>query len=317
MSGTTSSRAAERRQVQSALALTTMAAAVVHEEARQGLSVFDAGRPMHDHEVRAGIRFGDIDAVQAQTVERITTAQAAVWAAAEQELLAAVREAATTPEATLLLAELASHRSGPGLPLDRVLDDALEQVLVQLQAAQMASVALVLDEARSQGVPAGLLPAVRDLRPSALEVAGLRAAALGLVEEPVSRLLSVARVTARARPVDGSVSALVDELASVLPGVSRAGAEDLARQAATRAVGQGRAAVGRGGPVPSRVYASELLDGRQCGPCEAVDGREYASLEEALVDYPAAGGYVHCEGGPRCRGTLVFVWDEAVASVSG
>jgi hypothetical protein len=49
-----------------------------------------------------------------------------------------------------------------------------------------------------------------------------------------------------------------------------------------------------------------LLDTNTCGPCMANDGREYGSLEAAARDY-ASGGFVACEGGPRCRGTLVLV----------
>jgi hypothetical protein len=55
--------------------------------------------------------------------------------------------------------------------------------------------------------------------------------------------------------------------------------------------------------------ASELLDDRTCDPCEAVDGTVFESLEEAEAAY-ASGGYVDCEGGPNCRGTLVAIYPE-------
>jgi hypothetical protein len=58
------------------------------------------------------------------------------------------------------------------------------------------------------------------------------------------------------------------------------------------------------------VYeASEILDERTCGPCEAVDGNIYEDLSDAEADY-SSGGYVDCEGGPNCRGTLVAVYPE-------
>jgi hypothetical protein len=38
-----------------------------------------------------------------------------------------------------------------------------------------------------------------------------------------------------------------------------------------------------------------------------IDGTDYPDLETAQKDYPA-GIYRQCEGGARCRGTLVFVW---------
>jgi hypothetical protein len=65
---------------------------------------------------------------------------------------------------------------------------------------------------------------------------------------------------------------------------------------------------------PSQIYASELLDANCCSPCIAEDGRQFESLEEAARSYPT-GGYRNCEGGPRCRGTLVAVYDEAAPTV--
>lgn len=67
------------------------------------------------------------------------------------------------------------------------------------------------------------------------------------------------------------------------------------------------------GGRPARVYASELLDGNTCANCAAVDGREYATMAEAEADYPT-GGHAECLGGPRCRGTLVAVYDESPAT---
>lgn len=54
-------------------------------------------------------------------------------------------------------------------------------------------------------------------------------------------------------------------------------------------------------------YSSEILDVATCGPCTDVDGTEYPDLSAAEQDY-AAGGYVECAGGPRCRGTLVATY---------
>jgi hypothetical protein len=68
----------------------------------------------------------------------------------------------------------------------------------------------------------------------------------------------------------------------------------------------GRVAAAQTVSEPVVPFASELLDTNTCGPCMANDGREYGSLEAAARDY-ASGGFVACEGGPRCRGTLVLV----------
>lgn len=69
----------------------------------------------------------------------------------------------------------------------------------------------------------------------------------------------------------------------------------------------GRFAVLRAAPTGS-YHASELLDHNTCKPCSAIDGHEFATLDDAEQAYPA-GGYVSCQGGGRCRGTLVTVWD--------
>lgn len=88
---------------------------------------------------------------------------------------------------------------------------------------------------------------------------------------------------------------------------SRASLDDYARTAAQGADGLGRQAGAAAIDARPRIYASELLDGATCGPCSMVDGAEYETLERAMADYPT-GTYRACEGGPRCRGTLVFVW---------
>jgi hypothetical protein len=55
---------------------------------------------------------------------------------------------------------------------------------------------------------------------------------------------------------------------------------------------------------PKTIYASELLDANTCTRCNSIDGEEWSTLASAEESYPI-GGYVDCEGGLRCRGTLV------------
>ena len=55
-------------------------------------------------------------------------------------------------------------------------------------------------------------------------------------------------------------------------------------------------------------YASERNDRNACGPCRDIDDRQFASLADAFLAYPN-GGYVHCEGGIRCRGGVIPVWE--------
>jgi hypothetical protein len=80
-----------------------------------------------------------------------------------------------------------------------------------------------------------------------------------------------------------------------------------AGDAAAQAHGLGRLGAGAVMPEAKAQYASELLDRNTCGPCSLVDGHEYSSVVAARADYPF-GQYRNCEGGPRCRGTVVLVW---------
>lgn len=92
--------------------------------------------------------------------------------------------------------------------------------------------------------------------------------------------------------------------------------------ALTSAQNEGRLATMLAGPVAS-LYASEVMDKRTCKPCSRINGRFLGVTDDistpARVDqvYPN-GGYAECEGGVRCRGTVVAVWrPETVSGTVG
>ncbi|MBH1939131.1 hypothetical protein I5Q34_33565, partial [Streptomyces sp. AV19] len=63
--------------------------------------------------------------------------------------------------------------------------------------------------------------------------------------------------------------------------------------------------------APRAVYeATEVLDANTCGPCTDIDGVQFETLAAARAAY-GAGPYRQCEGGIRCRGTVVARWDSA------
>jgi hypothetical protein len=99
-------------------------------------------------------------------------------------------------------------------------------------------------------------------------------------------------------------SAVGDHLAALSP----AYLSDMLGGALTQAQNQGRMLVFQ--QAPGTYHSSELLDQNTCEPCASVDGTDYDSLDDAESDYPT-GGYAECAGGPRCRGTIVVVYDEA------
>lgn len=56
-------------------------------------------------------------------------------------------------------------------------------------------------------------------------------------------------------------------------------------------------------------YATERNDPNRCGPCGTIDETQFATLAAAMAAYPT-GGFRDCEGGVRCRGGVVPVWDQ-------
>lgn len=78
------------------------------------------------------------------------------------------------------------------------------------------------------------------------------------------------------------------------------------------ALNSARIATFENGPVGA-LYGHEVNDSNTCGPCRQVNGRWLGNTDQmatVLLSYPegAYGGYVHCEGGSRCRGTIFGVW---------
>ncbi len=68
---------------------------------------------------------------------------------------------------------------------------------------------------------------------------------------------------------------------------------------------------------PTAIYASAILDNNVCVPCAQTDGQYYQSLADAEIDFPS-GGNADCEGGPRCRCSLIAVYEAGdVQTVEG
>ena len=99
-------------------------------------------------------------------------------------------------------------------------------------------------------------------------------------------------------------------IAAAVASSSAAGTLDVSRQSvyATTAAARAAQATAPGMPPVARVYASELLDTATCKACAAIDGKTYASVDDAHGEYNTHGGYMGCLGGLRCRGTLVIVY---------
>lgn len=138
----------------------------------------------------------------------------------------------------------------------------------------------------------------------------------------ISRIGSFARVTARSLATrltsmvsrSAVVAAQSSDNGNTVAAAADAPLADAAVRsevaaAMTAAQNMGRVAVLAVAPAAA-YYAAESLDKNTCSPCSGIDGTLFASLREAQAAYPA-GGYINCQGGGRCRGTMISVWQSA------
>lgn len=75
------------------------------------------------------------------------------------------------------------------------------------------------------------------------------------------------------------------------------------------AVNAGRFATFAAGPLGS-LYATEVMDASTCPACAEVDGRFICNTDDLAPLYKLypLTGYINCEGGIRCRGSVTGVW---------
>lgn len=304
------------------LALLDAEVALLEELDARGIVPADARRQPTAGELRAGVRFSELDRIVEEAAQLVARKADRVRTALLDGLAEVLSPAMGEEDPYVALArlvELADPTHPEALPgLRQLIDDVSAEIEADLLEAARQGGAQVLDEATRQGLPARLLPDVDPIDDTVRAAA--KAAAQRVATQPVTRLLGVALEAGQraAQRADASGYDVVADAIDAAESTPADGTVDQARQAANSAHGLGRTNVAKAAPEPREVYASELLDRNTCGPCGEIDGRTYVNLEAALVDYPGAGGYVECEGGARCRGTLVLVWDtESTPTLDG
>ncbi len=163
-----------------------------------------------------------------------------------------------------------------------------------LQPFADAEFSAALDEARRAGHVAEAA-----IREATLNAVASRAHA---VETMLVRGLSVSAARSAVQHAgDG------DGVATDLTGLSDAFATDNLSGAVSMTRNEARMdAMDVAYPSGTTFYASELMDHRTCVVCEAWNGHDFASLEDAVSQYPS-GGNQDCLGGVKCRGTIVAV----------
>lgn len=298
------------------LFVTRLALEVIIEESAQGWSFPGASRPLFTHEVTAHTRFGDLDDASTAAARAITGVTDPLWSSVLDDLLSDLLDNSDSPTDTAR--RLADLRGGSGVlkGYTTKIEDAAAAIYQASLTARHEWAKHTLTEAIAQGVNPGLLPDTNRLVPNARERDYLRLRAEEVAQHPLTRMLDVAnRVVTSKNLLEVDPAGLVDEIADELRNTPHDGTNDLGRQLVHDAGNQGRAQVATSAPKPKYVYGSELLDTNTCGPCAEVDGKRWETIEAASQEYPQGGGYRDCDGGRRCRGTLVYVWDEADPTV--
>jgi HK97 family phage portal protein len=239
----------------------------------------------------------EADAVRVQHEEALAALLEA-WAPiaeAQVEVLAGQIEAAVDAGDTEALGALTVDSDESAGVLRRALGEMAEAA-----AAQMAA------EAAEQGVK---------VKPPKVDK-GLRNA-FG------SELIEIAAATAALLAADLAASAGREALRLLTPGAigrevaSQVGGflrglknwfrRDQLSASLHRAQNAGRIATLAVAPK-ARYVATERNDANRCDPCSEIDGTEFDDLDAVRAAY-GAGGYLRCEGGSRCRGTVTAIWE--------
>lgn len=275
-----------------------------HEHALQAAapqaapSVFDLARTRAAITAAADKDPGDLpdvshvlEALDAQ-LEQLMAEWPDITQAQKDELIAAINKIAKSGE----IADLAGIA---------VTTTAASAALATAMAALAATAAdQVVAEAAAQGVE--------------LEAATVAAETLEQVADVVAGLLAEEMKTAAVRAAlaaNGPDVAAEDIAAAVterLNAMSDAGARRQLGGALHGSMNAARISTLRTGPTGA-LYSSEKNDRNTCQPCRDVNGTWLGNtddLPQVEKSYPAGafGGYIHCEGGVQCRGTVVGVW---------
>jgi hypothetical protein len=181
---------------------------------------------------------------------------------------------------------------------------ASERIQAHLEAIASIGINQAVQEASRQGVEVNRR-SVTDLSASLQE----RAEAVdALLQDDIVQ--SAQRQAIRLSGGSLTPTEVADETHAFLIALTGSAMHDILGGAVQQSMNAGRKLVFQGDNEPGTLYASELLDPNTCSPCIRIDGTPYESIEAAERDYPT-GGFKHCDGRERCRGTVIKVYDHA------
>lgn len=289
---------------------------LIRVEAESGSSVSFASRPLTEIEKQAGTRFGDIDAIVEKNtfdgVGLITALYAAAAAAIIVELFgddedddAAVDDTDEDDavEAAVIVAALTLLLGRKSTQYERVREKTEPRLHELIMNSYLGGIFTVLDEATRQNVNAD-----RFRRPDIPDA--LKLLATDVAGHPLRRTVERTIATFETPQHQLGKGVTYAELITVIEQTSQKGTVDLLHQANQSALGTGRNDTANSfvGDFIA-AFASELLDGNTCARCRSIDGTRFDTVEDAEAAY-GTGSYVNCLGGSRCRGVLVWVYEE-------
>ena len=266
-----------------------------------------AARPRSPR-LRLADQADDLEDVRAD-FEQALASLTATWDAVESRWITDLEqqiETAVDAGDTAALATLTVDSTGA--------EGALRRALGTM-AAQAAS--RMVAEAAAQGVTIAVPETAPELANSAAspwraafggELAGVAAATAALLASGMAA--SAGREALRLARPGVSGRSIAGQVAEFLRGLAGWFRRDQLGGALHRAQNAGRFAAIAAGPPDPIITSTEVHDANRCDPCAEIDGTEFPSQAEAEAAY-GTGGYIHCQGGTRCRGTIVASWPPA------
>lgn len=272
---------------------------VVLAEAEAGLNVPDGRRPLFDHEIKAGVRFGDINNTYTHA-EKLASKHIRDTVNELADLIIAFVALPVPPH--VLAGTVAGLMVDPPDIIQTTVKKLANQLTSVLDTVYVKGVETVTAEAVYQGVLDKLTPSTVKVTPPAV----LTQARADMVAASV---LNAVMQKASQTPANKTM-VRVDDMRDMILDHAYKASVDMTRQATHEALGAGRHMGVKIVDIPvAQIYAGELLDGATCTKCATIDGYKFKDEKQAEQYYPNGGPMLYCDGGNRCRGTLVYLWD--------
>lgn len=272
-------------------------------EQHQRRAPSNAARALLAHEVTTEVRFADLEddynAAVAEATELLEALHADIRSGIQTALFGEDRAPRTPAEAQAVMHELATDQPEE---IQRSEVNAAWVIAGILAGIYLLGGRRVTEEADRQGVN------TTNVAPAELEVEDFYEQGLAVAQHPWRRITGRIDETLSSQATLLQDEVTFDDVTTDLDQIKIDGSVDQARQAVQTTGGRGRIDTVEANPAlePARIWASAIMDGEACDPCDLTDGREFSDIEEARSLFPE-GYNRRCRGSSRCRCTLVFL----------